>query len=147
MPENPGGAAARRRAERDELAAYHLEADRRRRADESARAGVLVARFVERAVAAGLEPTGLAARPWTGRGRYRTGLRGWYLKRDRSIGVDRAGRFYVLVVAPQRWGWLRGVIVPPAEPPLQVGAGARDGESIALAALLELRLAAGSESD
>lgn len=147
MPEDSGDDAVRRRAERDELAAYHLDADRRRRAGEAARAGELLARFVDRAVAAGLEPTALTARPWTGRGRYRTGLRGWYLKGDHSIGVDTEGRFYVLVVAPQRWGRFREVNVPPGDPPLQVGAGARDGESIALEELLEIRLAAAGDAD
>jgi len=38
---------------------------------------------------------------------------------------------------------LRGVTVEPQDPPLQVGRGARDGESIDLDALLARRLDAG----
>jgi hypothetical protein len=54
------------------------------------------------------------------------------------VGVD--GGFYVLVVAPERFGRWRTVRVDPTPPPLQVGRGARDGESVALDALLEMRL-------
>lgn len=132
--------AARRRAERAERADYHVEADRLRRERESAKAQVLVDRFVERAREAGLPTEELTARPWSGGGRYRTGVVGWYLRRDRSIGVSVDGGYLVLVVAPRRLGRWRTVPVEPTPPPLQVGAGARDGESIALDALLELRL-------
>jgi hypothetical protein len=37
------------------------------------------------------------------------------------------------------------VTLKPAEPPLQVGAGGRDGESIALSVLLAMRLDAGDD--
>lgn len=132
--------AARRRAERAEKADYHVEADRLRRERESAKAQVLVDRFVVRAREAGLPTEELTARPWSGGGRYRTGVLGWYLRRDRSIGVGIDGGYYVLVVAPHRFGRWRVVPIEPTPPPLQVGAGARDGESIALDALLDLRL-------
>ena len=49
--------------------------------------------FVERATAAGLPIEELTARPWSGRARYRTGIRGWYLLADRSAGLDGDGRF------------------------------------------------------
>ena len=133
----------REKAERAERAAYHVEADRKRRERESAKAQVLVDEFVREARAAGLTTTELTARPYSGRGRYRTGLHGWYLRTDLSIGVDVDGGYHSLVVTPERWGRLRGVTLTPTPPPLQVGEGARDGESIALAALLKLRLEAG----
>ena len=132
--------AARRRAERAELADYHVEAQRRRDEEESARAQVLIDRFVARATQAGLAAEELTARPWSGRGRYRTGVAGWYLRRDRSVGVGTDGRFYLLVVPPVRLGRWRTVAIRPSPPPLQVGKGARDGESVALGALLEERL-------
>ena len=121
-------------------AEYHVEAERRRREQESAEAQVLLDRFVEQATAAGLPTEELTARPWSGRGRYRTGVVGWYLRRDRSIGVGLDGGYYVLVVSPQRFGRWRTVAVAPTPPSLQVGRGARDGESVTLAELLELRL-------
>lgn len=135
-----GEDAVQRRAERAERADYHVEAQRRRSEQESAKAQVLVDRFVAQATQEGLATVELTARPWSGRGRYRTGVVGWYLRRDRSIGVGLDGSYYVLVVAPERFGRWRTVPVDPTPPPLQVGQGARDGESIALKKLLELRL-------
>ena len=128
------------RDERAERADYHVEAQRRRSAQESVKAQVMVDRFVAQATQAGLATEELTARPWSGRGRYRTGVVGWYLRRDRSIGVGLDGSYYVLVVAPERFGRWRTVPVDPTPPPLQVGQGARDGESVALDALLEMRL-------
>ena len=138
-----GEDSAKRQAEWDERAEradYHVEAQRRRSEQESAKAQVMVDRFVARATQAGLATEELTARPWSGRGRYRTGVVGWYLRRDRSIGVGLDGSYYVLVVAPLRFGRWRTVAVEPTPPPLQVGQGARDGESVALDALLEMRL-------
>ena len=132
--------AAERRAERAERAKYHAEAQRRRTEQEAAEAQVLVDRFVVAATQAGLATEELTARPWSGRGRYRTGVVGWYLRRDRSIGVGLDGGYYMLVVAPERFGRWRTVPVAPSPPPLHVGQGARDGESVALDVLLEMRL-------
>lgn len=132
--------AARRRAERAERAAYHVEAQRQRSEQESAKAQVMIDRFVARATAASLPTDELTARPWSGRGRYRTGIVGWYLRPDRSIGVGVDGSYYVLIVAPERFGRWRTVPVAPSPPPLVVGRGARDGESFELEDLLEKRL-------
>jgi hypothetical protein len=136
-----GEDAAKRREERAAQADYHVEAQKRRAEQESAKAQVLVDRFVAQAQQAGLPTEELTARPWSGRGRYRTGVVGWYLRRDQSIGVGVDGGYYVLVVAPERFGRWRGVTIAPSPPPLQVGQGARDGESVALDVLLEMRLA------
>ena len=132
--------AAKSRAERAARADSHVEAQRRRSEQESAKAQVLIDRFVAQATQAGLPTEELTARPWSGRGRYRTGVVGWYLRRDQSIGVGLDGSYYVLVVAPERFGRWRTIPVTPSPPPLQVGQGARDGESVALDALLEMRL-------
>lgn len=113
--------------------------DRRRR-QESEQAQALVNRFVEDAERAGLPAEELTARPWSGGGRYRTGIEGWYLKRDRSVGISRAGGYHVLVVAPRRWGRWRRLHLDPVPPPLVVGEGGRDGESVALETLIRIRL-------
>jgi hypothetical protein len=131
---------ARRRAERGERADQHRAAQHRRREQESAKAQVLVDRFVAEAVRAGLAAEELTARPWSGRGRYRTGVAGWYLRSDRSVGIGTDGGYYVLVVPPRHLGRWRTLRLAPTPPPLQVGEGARDGESIALDALLRMRL-------
>jgi hypothetical protein len=130
----------RRRRGRADRAAEHRAAHDRRRAHESEQAQALVDRFVDEALAAGLPVEELTARPWTGRGRYRTGLVGWYLRSDRSLGVSTDGGYYVLTVPPRRFGRRRTLSLEPTPPPLQAGEGARDGESIALAALLRMRL-------
>ncbi len=132
--------AERRRAERAARATSHVEAQQRRDEQESAQGQVLVDRFVERARQIGLATEELTARPWSGSGRYRTGVVGWYVRRDRSIGVGVDGGYYLLVVPPVPFGRWRRVTVEPTPPPLEVGRGARDGEAVTLARLLELRL-------
>jgi hypothetical protein len=132
--------AARHRAEAAERAAYHAAANRRREQEEAAKAQVMVDRFVERARAAGLPTEELTARPWSGSGRYRTGVIGWFLRRNGSVGVDTDGRFYVLNVPPVTFGRWRTVRIEPSPPPLVVGKGGGDGETFALDELLEMRL-------
>jgi len=139
----PSDDAADRRAERLENAAYHAEQHARRRAEEGERASILVRQFVKDAVAAGLTPKPLEAKPYSGSGRYRTDVVGWYLRRDRSIGVDAGGSYFLLVVPPSLRSRLTRTHVPAADPPMVVGAGGRDGESIPLPDLLRLRLEAG----
>ena len=135
-----GEDAARHRAEQSERASYHVAANRRRAEEEAAKAQVLIDRFVLRAKEAGLPTEELTARPWSGRGRYPTGITGWFLRRNGSVGVDTDGRFYVLVVAPVRLGRWRTVRIEPSPPPMVVGKGAGDGETFALDELLEMRL-------
>jgi hypothetical protein len=132
--------AARGRADRAQRAADMVELQRRRGEQESARAQVLIDRFVQRARQKGLPTEELTARPWSGGGRYRTGVVGWYLRGNRSVGVSTDGGFYVLVVPPVRFGRWRTVRVDPSPPPLVVGKGAGDGEVFDLDVLLEKRL-------
>jgi hypothetical protein len=132
--------AAQWRAEQAERAEYHVQAQRRRSDEESARAQVLIDRFVERAKQAGLPTEELTARPRSGGGRYRTGVVGWYLRANRSVGVSTDGGFYVLNVAPVRFGRWRTVRVDPTPPPLVVGKGAGDGEVFDMDVLLQQRL-------
>src|SRR5262245_34609659 len=133
MAEDPAGP----RAERSERADQLHRAQRDRRAHESATAQVLIDQFVVRAAEDGLATEELLARPWSGRGRYRTGVVGWYLRSDRSVGVGRDGKYYVLVVPPVRFGRWRKVSLQPTPPPLVVGEGAGDGGPGALGVPLE----------
>ena len=135
-----GDEAEQHRREQTERAEYHAAANRRRAADESAKAQVLIDRFVLRAREAGLPTEELTARPYSGSGRYRTGVVGWFLRRNGSVGVDTDGRFYVLNVAPVTFGRWRTVPIEPSPPPLVVGKGGGDGETFALDELLEMRL-------
>ncbi|KAB1925317.1 hypothetical protein ONO23_01826 [Micromonospora noduli] len=114
----------------------HADADARRRAAEHAEAAELVAWFVAEATRRGLPTTRLAARGYDGRGRYRTGLTGWYVDRAETRAVDVAGRFHLLTVPGGLRARLFGVDPQPSPAPLVVGAGGRDGESIPLRTLL-----------
>ncbi|MDX6326224.1 MAG: hypothetical protein QOK15_2578 [Nocardioidaceae bacterium] len=135
-----GDEAEKRRAERAERAAYHSEARQRREELESAKAQVLIERFVAQALQAELPTEELTARPWSGRGRYRTGVVGWYLRRDRSLGVGVDGSYYVLNVPTALFGRWRTVHLDPTPPPLEIGKGARDGEAVSLDTQLQRRL-------
>jgi hypothetical protein len=133
--------ARRRRDTAQELA------DRlaRRRAAETARAREMILEFARQARQRGLTAGPLLARAGEGPPTYRTGLAGWYLSRDGSLGVTTDGEYYHLGHARSLRARLAGVHLHPAEPPLQVGAGGRDGESIALDVLLAMRLEAGDD--
>jgi hypothetical protein len=122
----------------------HVAALERRRAAETAKAQGLVEAFVTAARTQGVEPHPLTAGPSPTQ-RYRTSLVGWYVKPDRSLGVDTQGRWYILGIPASLRARFGGARVEPSDPPLQVGEGARDGESVALAELLEMRLAAGDD--
>jgi hypothetical protein len=123
----------------------HALAQRRAEAAASEKARPLVADFVRRAREQGLRPGPLRARSFSGSATYRTGLSGWYLQPTGLLAVGEDGGFYVLIAAPGLRSRLRGVEVLPEPPPLAVGRGARDGESMSLAELLERRLAAGND--
>ncbi|WP_433538090.1 hypothetical protein ACQPZK_10380 [Micromonospora sp. CA-249363] len=123
----------------------HADAEARRRAAEQERAAELVAWFVAEATRRGLPTTRLVARGYDGRGRYRTGLRGWYVDRAETRAVDVAGRFHLLTVPGGPRARLFGVDPQPSPPPLVIGAGGRDGESIPLRTLLSRLLDDGTD--
>jgi hypothetical protein len=142
--DDPAGADERRwRAQRQRAVAEHGAALDRQRALELARARELVAGFARQAREDGLRTVPLRARAYDGRRSYRTGLRGWYLRPDRSVAVGADGEFYLLTVPASLLARLTGADVRPAEPRLVLGEGARDGESIPLGKLLRQRLDAG----
>lgn len=128
------------RAHRRRAAAFHAESLDRRKEAESAQAARMVAAFVTAARERGIPAEPLAARSYSSGATYRTNLRGWYIRRDRTLAVGDDGKYYVLTV-PGGWRTrLAGASVAPSDPPLVVGIGARDGESRALADLLRDRL-------
>ena len=147
LPGETDGAADGRdwSTRRADAAAEHVAARERTRASESRKARQLVEQFVHEAASRGLRETPLRARAYNGRSTYRTPLRGWYLKRNGSLAVDRAGNFYVMSTATNFLARFAGADVPPADPPLVVGVGARDGESMPLEDLLRIRLEAGDD--
>ena len=132
------------RASRREAFEAHAQAQRRAEAAESDRARPLVADFVRRAGEQGLTSGPLRAKAYSGSVTYRTALRGWYLQPTGVLAIGEDGGFYVLMVVGGFGARLRGAQVEPSPPPLAVGRGARDGESMSLQEMLEWRLAAGN---
>jgi hypothetical protein len=126
---------------RRHAAAEHAAAHRRERTSESDRARTLVAEFVQSANRLGIAPQPLRARAYDGRSSYRTRLRGWLLHTDGRLAIGTDGEFYLLSVPTSLRARVTGVHLQPHDPPLQVGRGAGDGESIALSELLNRRLA------
>lgn len=135
-----GSAAEDWRRQRTEAAAHQQRELDRQRARESEAARELLAEFVARAREVGIEPEALRARSFDGSATYRTPLRGWYLRRNRSVAVGVDGEFYVLSVPGGVLARLRGTTVTPSDPPLVLGKGGRDGESVDLADALALVL-------
>ena len=115
------------------------------RAAEAEQASALLADFVARAAERGLEPHVLRARTYDGRATYRTRIRGWYLKSNRSVAVGTDGRFYALTVPSSVRARLTGAELEPSTPRLIIGAGGRDGETMPLAQLLQRRLDQGAD--
>lgn len=137
-------ASAAWREQRRAAAEEQAAALGRRKAAETAQARELLADFVREARERGLPSTALEARAYDGGARYRTGLEGWYLRGDGSLAAGTDGAFYILRVRGTLRARLTGVTVTPEDPPLAVGVGGRDGDSMPLETLLRLRLDAGS---
>jgi hypothetical protein len=128
------------REERRQAAAEHAAALERRKASETAQARELLVDFIATLKERGVEPEPLRAQVVGSNASYRTNLIGWYLRRNRSLAVDVDGNFYILGVQASLKARVAGVHVLPSDPPIIVGQGARDGESMPLAELLRLRL-------
>lgn len=117
----------------------------RARDAETRQAAALVKDFAVKALKAGIEPVRFTARSYGGSSRYKTRITGWYLKRDRSVGVSVDGEFYVLSTHRRLASLFTGAHVEPAEPPLELGRGGRDGESMPISVALDKRLAGGND--
>lgn len=113
----------------------------RRTAVESERAAEMLREFVAIARERGPAPVRLVARSYDGRHRYRTGLRGWYLRPDEGIAVAEDARFYVLAVRGSLRALVTGVTLEPEAPRLVLGEGGRDGERVTLRLALDTVLA------
>lgn len=127
--------------EKASLNAAHQRAElERKRRVQSDQARAMIAEFVSAAVAAGVPTQRFLARSYGGGGTYRTAVHGWYLRKNASVGVGTDGEFYVLTVQGSLMARLRGAELTPSDPPLVLGQGARDGESIDLREALDRAL-------
>ena len=128
--------AQRRRAAAD-IHAQRLQAAKDR---ETRQAQRLIDEFIVAARERGLPTERLRVRSRSGRGSANTKLRGWYLRTDGASGLDTAGRFYVLTADLSLRERLFGFVPTPSAPPLVLGAGGKDGESLDLAIALQRAL-------
>ncbi|MFI5733595.1 hypothetical protein ACIA49_26005 [Kribbella sp. NPDC051587] len=129
------------RERRREASIEQAAALERRKAADSAQAQVLLIDFVRSLQEHGVAPEALRAQVIGSSTSYRTGISGWYLRKNRSVGVDTEANFYILGTTASLAARVTGVKLVPSDPPLVVGQGGRDGESIKLADLLEMRRA------
>lgn len=122
--------------QRREAAAVHADRLRRRQEAEHERAARLLHAFA--AVARDRLPAErLRVRGYGGGTTARSDVTGWYLRTDRSAGMSTAGEFYVLTAPLGLRDRLRGVALRPTPPPMVLGAGGKDGESVDLPVALE----------
>ena len=124
------------REQRDRAVAVHAAALASKREAEAAQARRLITEFLAQAPA----PQPLTCLSYNGRTRFRTSLMGWYLNRHKTIAVDTSGGYHVLLVPHSFRARFAGVTPQPQQPPLIVGEGGRDGESMPLRELLARRL-------
>jgi hypothetical protein len=125
---------SRQRAEAVRVQAERLAA---RQDAEHTRAEEMLRDFVAAARAAELAPEELQVQGYGGRGTARTGLKGWYLRMDRTLGISTEGDFYVLTAPVGLLDRVRGVRPDARRPPAILGAGGKDGESVPLADALD----------
>ncbi len=119
--------AARLQAERlqERLDALHTKAE-----------GIL-AEFMPVVTEHGPAPVPLKVLGYGGRGEARTPLKGWYLRGNRTAALGTDGRFYVLIAPLSVVDRVKGVRPTPERPPMVLGEGGKDGESIELEVSLE----------
>ena len=128
---------------RRQAIAGHAAAFDASRVAEAREATAMIDQFVRRATERGIPPHPLSARTFDGRATYRTRVRGWYLKSNRSVAVGADGEYYVLTVPASLRARFTGADLSPSMPRLIVGAGGGDGETVPLSQLLDQRLDAG----
>lgn len=100
-----------------------------RKHQEAVKAQEIIDAFLATAPERAVAPEPLMVKGRSG-GRAKTTLRGWYLKTDNSVAVATDGHFYVLTADLGLKERLRGYTPRPTPPPLIVGEGGGDGETI-----------------
>lgn len=134
------------REQRSIAAAEHQAAlERSRRAQHDAAQRMLDA-FTREALAAGLPTQQFVVKGFGGRGRARTNVSGWLLRRDGTIGLGVDGRMYRLTADLGLLDRFRTFEPEQIDPPRVIGAGGRDGDSIPLETALDRLLPAWRDS-
>ncbi|TNU76166.1 hypothetical protein FH969_04315 [Miniimonas arenae] len=124
---------------RREAAAEHARRLVARKDAEAERAQAMIDAFLATAERDAVPPEPLVVRGRKG-GQAKSGLMGWYLKTDRSVAVATDGHFYVMTADLGLVERMRGYRPKPVQPPLIVGEGGGDGETIDMDAALARHL-------
>lgn len=132
-------------AQRSAAAAEHLSRLAAKQEAAHREAEGLLERFAAAACARGLPTEPLRVQGYRPGRSARTRLTGWYLRNDRKAGLDTRGRFYLLSVPLTWWDRIRGYTPAHRHPPLVLGSGGRDGDSLPLEVALQ-RLLPGWEN-
>lgn len=123
-------------SQRTEAAREQERRLRERQEVEHTRARAILAEFTPIALER-LPPERLVVKGYGGRGSARSDVEGWYLRLDKTVGLGTDGQFYVLTAPLSALDRIRGVRLQPTPPPLVIGAGGKDGDSIELVAALD----------
>lgn len=124
-------------AHRTEAARVQAERLAERQGAVHAKAESLIAQFMPVVSARGPKPTPLMVQGYGGRGQARTNIQGWYLRNDRTAALGTDGKFYVLIAPLSTMDRIRGVHPQPSRPPLILGEGGKDGDTIELSEALD----------
>ncbi|MCL1899613.1 MAG: hypothetical protein FWG11_03670 [Promicromonosporaceae bacterium] len=122
---------------RSQAAHFQHERLQERRDAQHAKAEEMLAEFLPVVRAHGPRPVPLRVTGYGGKGVAKTPLRGWYLRTNRTAALGEDGHFYLLIAPLSPRDRLLGCQPDPSRPPLVLGEGGRDGESIDLADALE----------
>lgn len=123
--------------DRTRAAQLHAAQLARVKAQRSQQAQQLIDDFLVQVKESGPAAEEIRATSHHGKFSYRTGLRGWYVRVDKRCAVDEQGRFYVLTIPGSLRERISGVSLEPTPPPLIIGEGSRDGDSIDMSAALQ----------
>lgn len=128
------------RQQKAEVFAHQAKALETARLSEHQAATKLIEAAIRDYLAAGIKAQRLYAKPYHGKRAVRTNIIGWYLKHDRTIGIDTKANYYILAAPGDLITRLQGAKVQATQAPLEVGRGGKDGELFKLAELLKMRL-------
>ena len=125
-------------AQRTQAAAIQASRLAQRQDAEHRRAEAQLDAFLPVVKAYGPAPVDLIVQGYGGVGEARTNLKGWYLRNNRTCALGTDGKFYVLIAPLNRFHppFLK-IKVAPTRPPMIIGEGGKDGDSIDLSDALE----------
>ena len=119
-------------AQRTEAARVQGERLAARKNAEHVKAEALIAQHFPLIQQKGPAPVPLVVQGYGGIGSARTNLTGWYLRHNRTVALGTDGKFYVLTAPLSLKDRITGVRPQPTRPPLIIGEGGKDGESVPL---------------